>query len=101
MTTSASEKHHLKFQCVIKYWYRITKSNHESAISIADLIGIIIQYSEAAELLIFNEKYMEENVFKYMHDNTMAIKIREGNNYVVPDIEPITEGQICWRVRVK
>ena len=100
MASSANQQHVLRMQLVIGYWYRAAKSNHDSAMLIADLINIIIEYSEAAEILSFNKEFMEDNVFKFMHDNTMAIKIQQGNNYVIPDIEPITEGQICWRIKV-
>ena len=72
---------------------------HNSSISMTDIINIIIEYTRM-EILKFSKSWMSQDAFKLEYNDTMATKIDNGNHWIVPDIEPVTKGKVCWRVKV-
>lgn len=84
-------------QLIIEYWYR-TMMNDTSK-SIADITMIIIAFGKL-EKLKFNAKWMSPDSFTLKHDDTMALKCVKGNRWIMPDIEPVKKGKVCWRVKM-
>ena len=99
MATSVSDKQKNRQRLVIEYWYRTVMD--DSSISISDIIGIILDYADDFEMLKFSKEWMSAGAFTLKYDNTMAIKTIKWNKWIMPDIEPITEGKVCWRINVK
>ena len=95
---SLVQKQKAQQKLIIEYWYRLSQNNAD--ISIADIINVIVEYAENFEILKFSENWMLADAFTLEHDNTMAMKSVEHNKWVLPDIEPVQEGQACWRVNV-
>ena len=86
-----------KQKLIIEYWYRLSQNDAE--ISIADIINVILEYAENFEILKFSQNWMYTDAFT-LEDDTMATKSVEHNKWIMPDIEPVKEGQACWRVNV-
>ena len=98
MAASVSDQVKNRQRMVIEYWYRT--SQNDPAISILDIITIILEYADTFEILKFSEDWMAYNAFIFKHAKTMAIKKTDGNKWVLPDTEPITKGKTCWRINV-
>ena len=87
---------------IIECWYRtnmVDSSISIADISIADIVNIVIVYLKLRKLK-FSKEWMSKDSFILMHDNTMAMKTIKGDKWILPDIEPVKEGKVCWRVKV-
>lgn len=66
-----------------------------------DVISLcVLFYLETYEILRFSEKYKSDDGIQLIDDRKCAHKVGSRHRYVLCDIEPVSEGIHCWRVKV-
>ena len=97
--TTSEDSDNAVYQLVIEYWFRTAMNNLD--ISLSDIITIIVDYADTFEILTFSKEFMADRAFELQHNNTIASKVVHGNRWILTDIEPVKDGQVCWRINVK
>ena len=66
-----------------------------------DIINLcMLFYHLNFEILSFSTEFCGQDIYQFTQNNQCVTVLESGHNFILADVEPVTQGIHCWRIQV-